>query len=1107
MPQSNVHGTFQRHVPGRYGAPSPSSSSVKCGLNISHVNINSITAPNKLDELEQFATINSIHVLCATETKLDSTVSSTLYTMKAFSPPFTKHRTRRGGGVAIFARTNISCTRLQELEWDDLEGVWVKIRTKKETVLICCVYLPPNQRSTDFRLFLDKLSDSALEAQKHHPSIIVIMGDFNLGNIYLNPDFKNHSGVTHFDFIFQDTINSLSLTQIITEPTRVTDKIANLRDLIIVSDRQCVADYGLLSPFANIDHIPIYARLNFEIPDKGRCVKSVYDYSRLDIDRFIQIFENKNWDETMNMDVDAAVESLTQFILDAASQSMPKINISSKCNDKPWVGKKLIHELIKRNKLFRVAKVTNNAADWNLWKTQRNLVSALNRRFKNKYIARQVKKLIDSKQNPQQYHQILKQMIGRERTLTLPPMLDERNEICENSLDKANLLNDFFANQSRTTVSEHVVPHCLVNREVPSLSDITVNEDEVFDVLKTLKVNKACGPDGISNKLLKMAAIFLKEPLTKLFNKSLREGRYPTSWKHANIIPIFKNKGSRSDVKCYRPISLLASMSKIFEKLVYNRLYEHLTCNSLITDRQSGYRHHHGTYTQLIYLIHKMYSSLDKQCDFTIIYLDITRYFDTIWHEGLLAKCRLHCGLNGNLLSWLTSYLHNRTHSVRVDNCTSRTQTINAGCPQGSVLGPLLALIYLNDLDGETENELLFFADDTILFKSHLHGLSEAERSLQRDIAKIEHFGDKWAITFNSSKTTQQTFTNKRILSPPTLTFGRSLIPSVANHKHLGLNITTDLKFHFHTQEVVRRANAALAPLYPVAKFIPRSVLKQIYLTYVRPLLDYGDAVFHDSLTLRDSLNLERVQNRAARLITGAFRRTPIHSLLVELGLTTLHTRREISTLKLFHKIKYHAPSYILDVIPGTRHEQTQRDLRNSQSISIPLIRLSSVKNTFFPSTIKRWNRLSEDTKSIRSAIEFKRTLEKMYGEKKPSLYYSMGTKRENILHTRLRLGMTSLNSHLFQIHSPSVDSPYCNCDSLIESVKHYFLSCPQYAQEREELEASLRHLINDYHTLNFNDKLTVILHGPGKNSSLCLAVAASVQKYIRATKRFELYV
>ena len=149
-------------------------------------------------------------------------------------------------------------------------------------------------------------------------------------------------------------------------------------------------------------------------------------------------------------------------------------------------------------------------------------------------------------------------------------------------------------------------------------------------------------------------------------------------------------------------------------------------------------------------------------------------------------------------------------------------------------------------------------------------------------------------------------------------------------------------------------------------------------------------------------------------------------------------------------------------------------------------------------------NQVSEQTKSIRNAIEFKQTLEKMYGVAKPLFYYSLGTKGDNILHTRLRLGMSSLNSHLFQINSSLVDSPYCKCNSLTESVHHYFLSCPQYAQKREELEASLRHLINNYHTLNSKDKLTIILHGPGKNSSLCVAVAASVQKYIRETKRFE---
>ena len=448
----------------------------------------------------------------------------------------------------------------------------------------------------------------------------------------------------------------------------------------------------------------------------------------------------------------------------------------------------------------------------------------------------------------------------------------------------------------------------LPDREIPTLQMITITEDEVFNQLKALKTNKSTGSDGIPNKILKMIAIFLKEPLAKLFNKSISKGKYPSSWKHAHIIPVFKCKGSSSDVKSYRPISLLPSMSKVFEKIVYNRIYEHLIFNNILTDRQSGYRQNHGTYTQLLYLIHSLHFSLDKSKDFSIIYLDISRYFDTIWHQGLLAKCEQLCELKGTLLHWLESYLHNRTHSVVVENSVSKIRMINAGCPQGSVLGPLLALIYLNDLDGTTENELFLFADDTILFKSHAHSPEEAQVSLQRDLNKIKEFGNKWAITFNSSKTALQTFTNKHTLISPTLKFGSDSIPIVTNHKHLGLNISSDLRFHCHTKEIIKKANAALAPLYPVAAHLPKQTLKQIYINYIRPIFDYADVVYHGHITVTDSLRLERVQNRAARLITGAFRRTSTNTILRELGWTTLHMRREISSLHTLHRIRQNAP-------------------------------------------------------------------------------------------------------------------------------------------------------------------------------------------------------
>ena len=248
-------------------------------------------------------------------------------------------------------------------------------------------------------------------------------------------------------------------------------------------------------------------------------------------------------------------------------------------------------------------------------------------------------------------------------------------------------------------------------------------------------------------------------------------------------------------------------------------------------------------------MINSLFKALDENKDFTTIYLDISRYFDRIWHEGLLAKCEYQCGITGNLLKWLKSYLRDRTHSVSVNDAYSRVQTIDAGCPQGSVLGPLLALIYLNDLDGVTENNLLFFADDTLLFKAHPHGSDDATKSLQADLNEIQTFGDKWSITFNSSKTIQQTFTNRPVKNHPKLRFGHPLIPVENSHKHLGLTISSSLRFHDHVNDMIKKVNSALGPLYPVAEFLPIKILNQIYCTYVRPIFDYSDIVYHGHLT------------------------------------------------------------------------------------------------------------------------------------------------------------------------------------------------------------------------------------------------------------------
>ena len=204
----------------------------------------------------------------------------------------------------------------------------------------------------------------------------------------------------------------------------------------------------------------------------------------------------------------------------------------------------------------------------------------------------------------------------------------------------------------------------------------------------------------------------------------------------------------------------------------------------------------------------------------TAIYLDISKYFDTIWHNGLLYKCKNDFFISGPLLSWLKSYLTNRTQRVRVGDAHSLTKTINAGCPQGSVLGPLLALMYLDGLTEKITNEILFYADDTSLYASHTtEDIDTVQQSLQRDLDAIDEYARQWGIKFNASKTIQQTFSHKTHHTSPVLRFTGKTIPSNTEaHKHLGITLSTDLRFHKHVNNVIRKVNIAVSPLYPVAK-------------------------------------------------------------------------------------------------------------------------------------------------------------------------------------------------------------------------------------------------------------------------------------------------
>ena len=514
-------------------APGRSSSEHNTGnVTISHVNINSITSRCRLDELSHLLSLNHVDIICLTETKLDDQVHPSLFALDDFHGPMTRHRYRNGGEVAIYVRNYIAAKRLPNLESDGLEWIWCLIKIKNITLAICSLYIPPNLTAPEHSTFLEKLNESLSMAQLYSPDNIIILGDLNAGNTFLDQKFLNHSPITPYEISLHDEIFALNLKQLIYEPTRYTasNGVANLRDLLIVSNDSMVNTSGVLPCFSQIDHLPIFVTLKIESSPPLNYTKQLWDYRHMDPDKLTRLLMDTDWDSLLNCDIDDAVDNFTDALLTAAKASIPVRIVSKKSNNKPWFSSELKSHIRKRDRLFNIAKKRNTDYDWERWRHQRNLTTETNRRLKDSHIQTQVAKLLQTKKDPHTYHNILKGIIGRTSNASIPPLIGQDGIPYTDDIDKATILNKHFAAQTRLDIHDKPLPTLdPPDHSVPPLAKVRATESEVLKIINNLDINKSSGPDKIPAKLLKMCALLIAKPLSELFNKSLCLGKFPSS--------------------------------------------------------------------------------------------------------------------------------------------------------------------------------------------------------------------------------------------------------------------------------------------------------------------------------------------------------------------------------------------------------------------------------------------------------------------------------------------------------------------------------------------------------------------------------------------------
>ena len=464
-----------------------------------------------------------------------------------------------------------------------------------------------------------------------------------------------------------------------------------------------------------------------------------------------------------------------------------------------------------------------------------------------------------------------------------------------------------------------------------------------------------------------------------------------------------------------------------------------------------------------------------------------------MWHRGLLFKLRQN-GIKGQILNWITDYLSSRKQQVQVNSATSEVSLISAGVPQGSVLGPLLFLVYVNDISENLLSLTRLFADDSSLFFSAT-SLEDIQGIINHDLTVILSWAVTWLVDFNPNKTEAMLFSLRPVTHFPSLTFNNTSIEFVDSHKHLGVTLSDNGQWHTHIESILASAYKILGIMRKLKYTFSRTALNQIYISYIRPVLEYS-AIVWDGCTIQDKLALEKLQNEAARIVTGLTRSTSLDNLYRECGWVSLSERRKFQKLCFMYKCNNgQVPRYISDLIPPLVSEISNYPLRNRANLSSVRTRTEIFKMSCIPSSVLLWNSLSDDIKYAPSFVTFQNSLRnQMFNIPTVPAYFLQGNRKFSILHARLRNNCSDLNGDLYLNHLRN-DS-ICACGNSNESSLHFLLECERFSNQRILMFRETR----PFHPLSVN----YLLFGkPNLSNDENTLLFQAVLRYIKNTKRF----
>ena len=626
---------------------------------------------------------------------------------------------------------------------------------------------------------------------------------------------------------------------------------------------------------------------------------------------------------------------------------------------KKHLSKEAIRKIMLKQTMWRVYRRTRKEEDYAKYKEALNAATTEIRQSKRSY---EQKLACNIKNDSKSFYAYVRSKQNVQDKVG--PLEDSAGNIISQGILMAEDLNGYFSSVfTKEDISSLPVADAkFQGAKSDYLGPLVVTPELVAKKIKAMKDNKSPGVDGIPPKLLMETVEQISIPLARVFNLSLKEGVVPFEWKEANIIPLFK-KGSRNKSENYRPVSLTSVICKLLERLIKDHMVDFLVKHKLLNSSQHGFLKARSCLTNMLCFLEEITKWIDVGSPVDIIYVDFQKAFDKVPHQRLLPKLKAH-GIGDSITDWIEQWLTDRRQRVVVDGEVSNWKSVLSGVPQGSVLGPILFLIYINDLDDSITSNVLKFADDTKLFRKV--NTDGDKQHLQNDLDRLVKWSEKWQMLLNFGKC-KCLHTGHRNLNV-NYKMGDTVLGTTVKEKDLGVTISADMKVSEQCGIAASKGNQILGLIRRNITYKGKNLIIPLYKAIVRPHLEYCMQAWRP-YRKKDIDTLEHIQRRATKMIPE-LRDLSYEEHLKECGLTTLETRRlrgdQIEVFKILNGYENIDRNMFFSLKKDSRTRGHEVKLVKDQC------RLDIRKHSFSQRTINEWNKLSTDCVTASSVNMFK---------------------------------------------------------------------------------------------------------------------------------------